>query len=454
MQVIPNRREFYTRRLSRIIVEMLGRVPEDKMIRLTYLGEKLTHDEHIKGIIRGVRGYLQRPDHSARRLWRRVCDYLPKEKQVRLFYSLFHNALIGGKRKRDLFAEQNGFHPPLIMILSPTYRCNLRCKGCYTLSYGRDAQLSLDVAQRLMMELEEMGTFFVTILGGEPLMWPYLFDLIKAHPSMFFMVYTNGTLLSRSLAREFSQCGNTLVVISIEGGEEETDRWRGKGVYAKIMDAFENLRSERVLIGTSSTVTRLNADVISSEDFVDRMIGLGSFVHFYFLYLPVNGKADLSLMVTPEQRNLLRKNVMKMRGTKPIFIVDFWNDGPHVEGCIAAGRSYFHVNAFGDVEPCVYTHIATHNVHSCTLKQALSSPLFVGIRRRLPHNQNHLRPCMIIDNPWIMRKIIEEFSPRFTHPGAEEIYTELKDEMDAYAEQYAKLADRVWKTEYLSRRIH
>ncbi len=58
---------------------------------------------------------------------------------------------------------------------------------------------------------------------------------------------------------------------------------------------------------------------------------------------------------------------------------------------------------------------------------------------------------MIIDNPHVMREIIAEFQPRFTHPGAEEIYTDLKDEMDAYAQRYAELADEIWRREYLQR---
>jgi hypothetical protein len=240
-----------------------------------------------------------------------------------------------------------------------------------------------------------------------------------------------------------------MVVISIEGYEGETDRWRGKGVYKKIMNAFDDLRGARVLIGTSATVTRENVEVVASEPFVDFMMGKGSFAQMYFLYIPVNGQADFSLMVTPEQRNHLRKQVMFFRQTKEMFFLDFWNDGPHVNGCIAGGRRYFHLNAKGDVEPCVYTHIATDNIYNTTLAKALNSPLFRSIRARQPHNPNHLRPCMIIDNPHVMRELIEETKPYFTHPGAEEIYTKKSHEMDGYAERFAQFADRVWENEYI-----
>jgi MoaA/NifB/PqqE/SkfB family radical SAM enzyme len=256
--------------------------------------------------------------------------------------------------------------------------------------------------------------------------------------------------MSQQTADRLADYGNVAVVLSIEGGEEQTDAWRGKGVYQKIMAAFGYLQHAGIIIGTSATVTRQNMAVVSSDEFIDRMIALGSFAQMYFLYIPVNGMADFSLMVTPEQRDLLRRRVIAIRNTKPLFALDFWNDGPYVGGCIAAGRRYFHINAKGDVEPCVYTHIASDNIRDTTLAEALNSKLFRDIRSRQPHNTNHLRPCMIIDNPHVMREVIEKNKPYFTHPGAEEIYTTRFPEMDAYARTYGCLADMIWEEEYLS----
>ena len=256
--------------------------------------------------------------------------------------------------------------------------------------------------------------------------------------------------MTREKAKRLSELGNVLVVISIEGYEEETDRWRGDGVYKKIMKAFDDLMEAKVLIGTSATVTHENTEVVASEPFVDFMREKGSFAQMYFLYIPVNGQADFSLMVTPEQRDHLRRQVMYFRETKPMFFLDFWNDGPHVNGCIAGGRRYFHLNAKGDVEPCVYTHVAVDNIRDTTLAQALNSPLFRSIRARQPHNPNHFRPCMIIDNPHVMRELIKETKPYFTHPGAEEIYTTMSQEMEAYANHYGELAERVWHNEYIN----
>lgn len=447
--------EGYLRRLSRqqaarAIIRLMPMISDENLVRLTQLGQWLSDDpETIKGILK-VRRLLETPEHPAKELFRRVLERLPVHRRIRLFETLFEGAFFKGGKLRDKWEAELGFRPPFIMILSPTLHCNLRCKGCYTLGYGTKPELPGEVVDRLLSECEELGIHFVTILGGEPLLYSPLFALLERHPSIFFQVYTNGTLMTREKAYRFAELGNVAVVISIEGGERESDAWRGKGVYGKIMKAFEYLNEARVIIGTSATVTRQNVHVVSSNAFIDRMISLGSMAQMYFLYIPVNGQADFSLMVTPKQRDHLRRRVMRIRDTRPIFVLDFWNDGPYVEGCIAGGRRYFHVNAKGDVEPCVYTHIATDNIKEKTLKEALNSPLFRHIRSRQPHNPNHLRPCMIIDNPHVMRDVIRKTGARFTHPGAEEIYTVYKDRMDRYARRWGRLADHVWSQEYLA----
>ncbi|MGB9627244.1 MAG: radical SAM protein [Thermodesulfobacteriota bacterium] len=436
---------------SKMIVELLNRISDERLVQLTYLAERLTSDQEILSAIRGIRAYLQDPTHPAKKLFRGILEYLPTRNRTIVFNTLFHNAWFLGNKKRDQFEKEHGFRPPFVMILSPTWQCNLKCKGCYTLGYQRHPGLSYELVKRILKECMEIGLHFVTVLGGEPLMYPHLFQMIEEHPQIFFQVYTNGTLMTKEKAERIRDLGNAMVVVSCEGYEEETDRWRGPGVFKKIMEAMDHLREAHVLFGSSATVTKDNVYTVSSEEWIDMLLRKGIVSQNYFLYLPVNGQGDINLMVTPEQRNHLRKQVMYFRRTKPMFILDFWNDGPHVQGCIAGGRRYFHINANGDVEPCVYTHIAMHNIKDLSLAKALNSPLFRAIRKRQPHNENHLRPCMIIDNPERYREIIEETRPYFTHPGAEEVVTTMKEELDAYAARFAVFADKIWREEYLKK---
>jgi len=136
------------------------------------------------------------------------------------------------------------------------------------------------------------------------------------------------------------------------------------------------------------------------------------------------------------------------RASKPMLFIDFWNDGPLISGCIAGGRKYFHVNANGDIEPCVFCHFAVDNIRRTPLKEALRSPLFMRIRERQGGHENLLRPCMLIDHPEVGRELFGSEGAYATHEGAAEIFTELSPALDAYAERYGEIADPAWEREF------
>ncbi|HOP41867.1 MAG TPA: SPASM domain-containing protein, partial [Geobacteraceae bacterium] len=187
---------------------------------------------------------------------------------------------------------------------------------------------------------------------------------------------------------------------------------------------------------------------ITSDRYIDMLVAKGCFALWLFSYVPVGRKPDLALMPTPEQRDLIRRRTIDFRATKPLIMIDFWNDGPIISGCIAGGRKYFHINANGDIEPCVFCHFAVDNIRRTSLKEALRSPLFQKIRQRQGSHENLLRPCMLIDHPEIGREIFHSTGVYPTHRGAEEIFTGLSGEMDDYAASYAEIADKAWEKEF------
>ena len=81
--------------------------------------------------------------------------------------------------------------------------------------------------------------------------------------------------------------------------------------------------------------------------------------------------------------------VRRVRNTKPIFALDFWNDGEYVNGCVAGGRYYLHINANGDIEPCAFIHYSDSNIRNKTLLEAYKSPLFMQYHDNQPFNNNH-----------------------------------------------------------------
>ena len=300
----------------------------------------------------------------------------------------------------------------------------------------------MDIAtlQRIVDQANEMGVYLITILGGEPFFREDLLDFYAANSDVYFHIYTNGTLLDDATLDQLAALGNVAPMLSIEGGRELTDARRGPGVFDQLMRAMDGLRERGMVFGYSATVTRHNWQTLVSDEFVDLMVEKGAMICWNFLYMPVGVDPDMSLMLTPTERNEFRLGIERVRNTKALFPVDFWGDAPWVKGCIA-GKHYIHINNEGWVEPCIFTHFATDNVHDVSLKEAFSSPFFQEIRRRQPFNHNLLMPCMLIDNPQHSREIIAQTGAHPTHHGAETLITQLQADLDDYASE----VDRVYQ---------
>jgi len=174
------------------------------------------------------------------------------------------------------------------------------------------------------------------------------------------------------------------------------------------------------------------------------MIEKGARFAWYFTYMPVGKEADTDLMVSPDQREYMYRRVREIRGTKPIFALDFWNDGEYVNGCIAAGREYIHINANGDVEPCAFIHYSNINIKNASLKEALQQPLFKEYQKNQPFNCNHLRPCPLLDNPDCLKDMVQKsgaYSTEFKDP---QDVCELADKCREAALKWGEKADKIW----------
>jgi len=416
------------------------------LLRMT---KAVSSHEELNYFVDYVINMLNTPGHPASPFIERVMSYLTPYGKQRLFQTMLYNCWIWGHTRRKRLSEQHGITSfPIVLVLSPSNACNLRCEGCYASGYGRADTLPLPLVMRILDECEELGLFLIVLSGGEPLLYPHTMELIERYHYFFFHIYTNGTLITREKAERLAQLGNVMLLISIEGFQENTDARRGKGVFQRLQESFACLREFRVPFGTSITVTRRNLHEVTSYEFLNFLVEQGALVNYYFMYVPVDGSGDFSLMLSPEGRDYLRSRLKAIRSHIPLLIIDFWNDGPYVRGCIAGGRRYFHINARGDIEPCVFTHFATHNIKDTTILEALKSPLFRDIQSRQPYTPNHLRPCMIIDCPWVARDLIEKHGAKPTHPRALNLYFDHYDELLKFSEEYRGLADRAWQEDW------
>ena len=259
-------------------------------------------------------------------------------------------------------------------------------------------------------------------------------------------VVINGTLIDDAFADEMLRVKNLVPAISIEGFEEATDFRRGEGTYRKVIEAMTRLKERKLLFGISCCYTSKNVEVIGSEEYFDSMIDMGAKFAWLFTYMPIGAAAVPELIATAEQRKFMYEQIHKFRKTKPLFTMDFWNDGEYAGGCVAGGRRYLHINANGDMEPCAFIHYSDSNIKEKTLLECYQSPLFMAYRRSQPFNDNMLRPCPVLDNPGRLTQIVEESGARSTDLESPERACDYCNRCVPAAEKWAPVADELWNS--------
>lgn len=272
-------------------------------------------------------------------------------------------------------------------------------------------------------------------------------DLIKIcemHPDCEFLSFTNATLIDEEFCQEMLRVKNFVPAISLEGFEEANDSRRGQGVYQKVEHAMKLLKAHSLPFGISTCYTSRNYADIISEEFFDYMINSGALFVWFFHYMPVGNDAAAELLPTPEQRETVYHRIREFRSKKAIFSMDFQNDAEYVGGCIAGGRRYLHINAKGDVEPCVFIHYSNANIHDVSLLDALKSPLFMAYHDNQPFNDNMLRPCPMLENPEYLRSMVKATAAVNTDYQNPESVDHLCDKTTPYADAWKKTADKLW----------
>ena len=361
----------------------------------------IEHDKGggVKNEATMVRNVLVDPNNNWYQLVKSIYTEIDDGQRRKLMENFVINACMIGTPTGFANSAKYDCNVPWAILMDPTSGCNLHCTGCWAAEYGNKLNLTLEELDSIITQAEELGCYFFIYSGGEPLVRKKdIITLCERHPEAAFLSFTNGTLIDEAFADEMLRVKNFVPAISIEGFEDATDDRRGKGTYQKVVRAMNILRERKLLFGASCCYTSKNVDVIGSEAYYDSLIDLGAKFMWLFTYMPVGADAVPELMASAEQREYMYHFVRAMRDKKPLFTLDFWNDGEYADGCIAGGRRYLHINANGDVEPCAFIHYSDSNIREKTLLEALQSPLFMEYHRGQPFNDNMLRPCPLLDN--------------------------------------------------------
>lgn len=228
-----------------------------------------------------------------------------------------------------------------IVVWNCTRKCNLKCVHCYSESCGVDYDGELTNAEAREM-IRNLAAFKVPVLlfsGGEPLMREDMFELGAYARELGIrpVISTNGTLITKTVAKKIKDIGFGYVGISLDGMQDTNDRFRGvKGAFSAAIKAFENCLSIGQKVGLRLTMTRDNVqDLPAIFDLIEE-VGIPRACFYHLVYTGRGEdlvKEDLTHEQTRAALDLIMDRTLDFhnRGLdKDILTVDNHCDGPYL----------------------------------------------------------------------------------------------------------------------------
>jgi MoaA/NifB/PqqE/SkfB family radical SAM enzyme len=348
----------FAKRAVNLTLRYLEGDPQENLSKAVNTLMPLAKRDGIKRQLESAKQIIAEKDNPYRNLILRVFNEIAPNVRRRFVTNFVVNASMIGPDRTQMLKYKHDCNIPWAILMDPTSACNLHCKGCWAAEYNKTDSMDYALLDRIIREGKELGVYFYIYSGGEPTIRKNdLIKLAQVHNDCMFLAFTNGTLVDQDFALALAEVGNFALAFSIEGFEEATDFRRGAGTYAKVIEAMQYMKQIGAPFGFSAVYHGQNTEQVGNEAFLDFLIEQGCMFGWYFTYIPLGKDADTALIASPSQREYMFHWVRKC-GTRSRYSFSiFWNDGQYVDGCIAGGRRYLHINSAGDVEPCAFNSL-------------------------------------------------------------------------------------------------
>jgi radical SAM protein with 4Fe4S-binding SPASM domain len=255
---------------------------------------------------------------------------------------------------------------PVNVGLDLTYRCNNRCVHCYcSLPENNETaakdELSTAEIKELLDELASMGSLWLLITGGEPLLRKDFEEIYLHAKEKGFLItlFTNGTVVGKEMTELLSRYPPFVVEISIYGATEETYEkvTRVRGSYERCNAGIRKLKESGIKLNLKTMALTMNAHEISDMDRVAREWGC----QFRFDAI-IQRRIDKEMFSDPEKYRIPADEVVRLDRMFPQRIEEWrefchrFANGPHSDvdlyNC-GAGESSMHINPYGRVAGCL-----------------------------------------------------------------------------------------------------
>lgn len=293
---------------------------------------------------------------------------------------------------------------PAFMMISVTNRCGLSCRGCWVSRTEPPREISNTQLENIIRTCRSKGSFYFGILGGEPLLYKGLFEVIAKFPDCYFQIFTNGQSLTREVAEKMAGLGNITPLISIEGLETESTRRRGSDdVFAKAVSALEACHAAGLFTGVAASICKSNYSDLVSKKYIDFVTSKGAHYLWYYIYRPAGPAPEPENALGEDEILALRRFIVEERCTAPLLIVDAYWDHLGRGMCPGAMGLSHHIAPDGSLEFCPPLQFAKEklNAEGTNLDELLASSDFLAELRKLAAEKS--RGCIILENPSLLR---------------------------------------------------
>lgn len=265
----------------------------------------------------------------------------------------------------------------MLISWNTTQACNLTCVHCYR-EAGAKSHLELSTAEgkKLIREISQAGFKIMIFSGGEPLMRPDIYELIRfaKEQGLRPVLGTNGTLLTADAVQRLKEAGAMRVGISLDSLDAaKHNRFRGcEEAWQLTMAGIANCKRYGLDFQIHTTVTTYNEGEIL--DILDWCVQSGAKGHHIFFLVPTGRGKDIEdTSLHTEAYEALLEAIMEKQKTVPIEIKptcapQFMRVAEqkgmklrYTRGCLA-GIRYCIINPWGEVQACPYLPLTSGNV--------------------------------------------------------------------------------------------
>jgi GeoRSP system radical SAM/SPASM protein len=261
---------------------------------------------------------------------------------------------------------------PLTVNWTLSYDCNFSCRHCYSREHKRD-ELPLDKVLAIVDELARCRVAFVNFGGGEPLIYPHLFEVTRRATDLGLKVSmnTNAWLLDGDMARRIKEAGFRSVGISLDGATPEVhDHFRNHpGSFDRVLTGLEHLRDAGVDSTVSAVIFRNN--LAQYKEIVALAAERGAstvYLHnFKCSGRGMDNREELDL--APEEWRDFYTDALAWRNEAPTKIA--FDDpiiallGEGGQGAVkgsTCGKLSLHIEPDGDATPCGFIPLSVGNL--------------------------------------------------------------------------------------------